>query len=78
MSIKSFRHNKILTPQNIFDLTRRAPRLAPLTSMPNMAGEDVRLHDAVQFWESAQTALAHEGLLKAAIWELCPTRPTRS
>ena len=32
-----------------------------------MAGEDVRLHDAVQFWESAQAALAHAGLLKAAM-----------
>ena len=40
---------------------------APLTSMPIMAGEDMRLHDAVQFWESVQTALAHVGLLKSAM-----------
>ena len=32
-----------------------------------MAGEEMRLHDAVQFWESAQAALAHAGLLKAAM-----------
>ena len=39
----------------------------PAGEMPIMAGEDVRLHDAVQFWESAQAALAHAGLLKAAM-----------
>ena len=40
---------------------------APPDGMPVMVGEDMRLHDAVQFWESAQTALAHAGLLKAAM-----------
>ena len=39
----------------------------PLQGMPVMAGEDMRLHDAVAFWESVQTALAHAGLLKAAM-----------
>ena len=39
----------------------------PVGDMPIMAGEDMHLHDAVQFWESAQTALAHASLLKAAM-----------
>ena len=39
----------------------------PTGSMPIMSGEDMRLHDAVQFWESAQAALAQGGLLKAAM-----------
>ena len=39
----------------------------PVGDMPIMAGEDMHLHDAVQFWESAQTALAHAKLLKAAM-----------
>ena len=40
---------------------------SPVGAMPEMAGEDVRLHDAVEYWESAQSALAHTGLLKAAM-----------
>ena len=39
----------------------------PPDGMPVMVGEDMRLHDAVKFWESAQTALAHAGLLKTAM-----------
>ena len=39
----------------------------PAGKMPVMAGEEMRLHDAVQFWESTQAALAHAGLLKAAM-----------
>ena len=35
--------------------------------MPVMAGEEMHLHDAVAFWEAAQSALADEGLLKAAM-----------
>ena len=35
--------------------------------MPTLAGEDLHLHDAVAYWESAQAALAHAGLLKAAM-----------
>ena len=36
-------------------------------SMPEMSGEDMHLHEAVQFWESTQGFLAHAGLLKAAM-----------
>ena len=35
--------------------------------MPILSGEDLRLHDAVAYWESAQGALAFNGLLKAAM-----------
>ena len=37
----------------------------PYGTMPVMAGEDVHLHDAVQYWENVQAALAHATLLKA-------------
>ena len=40
---------------------------SPAGEMPEMAGEDVRLHDAVTYWEGAQSALAHKGLLKSAM-----------
>ena len=40
---------------------------SPVGSMPTMQGEDMHLHDAVAYWESAQTALAHASLLKAAM-----------
>ena len=36
-------------------------------AMPLLAGEDLHLHDAVAYWESTQAALAHAGLLKAAM-----------
>ena len=36
-------------------------------AMPTLAGEDMHLHDAVAYWESTQAALAHAGLLKAAM-----------
>ena len=39
----------------------------PTGSMPVMQGEEMHLHDAVQYWESTQAALAHAGLLKAAM-----------
>ena len=35
--------------------------------MPIMSGEEMHLHDAVQYWESAQAALADAQLLKAAM-----------
>ena len=37
------------------------------STMPVMQGEEMHLHDAVQYWESTQAALAHAGLLKAAM-----------
>ena len=37
------------------------------STMPILSGEDMHLHDAVAYWESAQAALAHAGLLKAAM-----------
>ena len=43
------------------------PGTKPAGEMPTMAGEDMHLYDAVQYWESAQTALAHASLLKAAM-----------
>ena len=39
----------------------------PAGAMPKFAGEDMRLHDAVAYWEGAQAALAHAGLLKSAM-----------
>ena len=38
----------------------------PVT-MPTMTGEEMHLHEAVQFWENVQAALAHAMLLKAAM-----------
>ena len=41
---------------------------SPLTgTMPMLSGEDMHLHDAVSYWESAQAALAQAGLLKTAM-----------
>ena len=40
---------------------------SPAGTMPILPGEDLHLHDAVTYWESAQAALAHAGLLKAAM-----------
>ena len=39
----------------------------PAGTMPKFAGEEMRLHDAVAYWEGAQAALAHAGLLKSAM-----------
>ena len=35
--------------------------------VPLLAGEEMRQHDAVEYWENIQAALAHAGLLKAAM-----------
>ena len=42
-------------------------KITPAGTMPQFAGEEMHLHDAVAYWESAQAALAHAGLLKAAM-----------
>ena len=42
-------------------------KITPAGTMPQFAGEEMHLHDAVAYWESAQAALAYAGLLKTAM-----------
>ena len=39
----------------------------PDGTMPVMSGEDMHLHNAVEYWEGVQAALAHASILKAAM-----------